>query len=383
MQKADRAGENGLTSRTTTTWEFTHGESKGGRPVSICARDPCQIPYKRPSREREDDVYPPRGPVHIRIRHHAEIFVSRLALLLVVASLALAACQSARPTLTAQEAIALRDRVDSLEAECDSLARATHLRHPNLHSTLWTQTAVEYGGTARQAYQLAELMMGRALADSTWTAALEQAEKGPSSYRDKPPAVVLDVDETVLDNGAYQARLILDNETYDSESWKAWVREEKAGAVPGALGYTQTAVENGVQVIYLTNRDADVEDPTRDNLEALGFPLNDAPDAVLTQYEKEGWEPKSARREWVAERYRILLLVGDNFGDFASHVDTTVAVRRSRSRAHREYWGTRWIVLPNAQYGSWEGALYNFNYGLPRLRILEEKHERLDPKRPN
>ena len=58
------------------------------------------------------------------------------------------------------------------------------------------------------------------------------------------------------------------------------------------------------------------------------------------------------------------------------------APRRQRSRAFREYWGTRWIVLPNPQYGSWEGALYNFNYGLSPLRVLEEKREQLTPKRP-
>ncbi|PSQ82268.1 MAG: 5'-nucleotidase, partial [Bacteroidetes bacterium QS_1_63_11] len=117
--------------------------------------------------------------------------------------------------------------------------------------------------------------------------------------------------------------------------------------------------------------------------EALGFPVNDAPDAVLTQSEKEDWESKTARREWVAERYRILLLVGDNFGDFASEADTTLAARRQRSRAFREYWGTRWIVLPNPQYGSWGGALYEFDYGLPPRRQLKEKHRRLTPKRRN
>jgi 5'-nucleotidase (lipoprotein e(P4) family) len=283
--------------------------------------------------------------------------------------------------MTAQDAAALQQDVDSLEARTDSLKRAMTLRNPLLNSTLWVQTAVEYQGSARQAYTLAEMMMERALADSTWTASLEQAETGSETYRPKSPAVVLDVDETVLDNSPYQARLILDDEAYDSQSWKSWVREEKAGAVPGALGFTQAAVEEGAQVIYLTNRDADVEDATRRNLEALGFPVHDAPDAVLTQGEKEGWESKTARREWVAERYRVLLLVGDNFGDFTSAADTTLAARRQRSRAFREYWGTRWIVLPNPQYGSWEGALYEFNYGLPPQRLLEEKHRQLAPKR--
>ena len=275
----------------------------------------------------------------------------------------------------------MRQHIDSLETQVDSLSRAAHLRNPLLNSTLWMQTAVEYSGSARQAYAAAEVMMERALADSTWTASLEQAETGNETYRTKPPAVVLDVDETVLDNGPYQARLILDDEAYTPESWKSWVREAQADPVPGALAFTQTAVQRGVQVVYLTNRDADVEEATRDNLTALGFPVNDAPDAVLTQGEKEGWSSKTARREWVAERYRILLLVGDNFGDFTSEADTTLAARRQRSRAFREYWGTRWIVLPNPQYGSWEGALYEFDYGLSPLRVLEEKHENLDPKR--
>lgn len=296
--------------------------------------------------------------------------------------LILAGCQSTRPGATGTDTAALRATIDSLEARTDSLERATYLRNPLLNSTLWMQTSVEYAGTARQAYALSEVMMKRALKDSTWTASIEQAENGSNSYRDKPPAVVLDVDETVLDNGPYQARLILDDESYASNSWKAWVREERAGLVPGALDFTQTAVQNGVQVIYLTNRDGDVEASTRDNLEALGFPVDDAPDAVLTQGEREGWEPKSARREWVADRYRILLLIGDNFGDFASEVETTPAARRQKSQSFQKYWGTRWIVLPNPQYGSWEGALYDFDYGLSPLRLLEEKHEHLTSKRP-
>jgi acid phosphatase len=68
----------------------------------------------------------------------------------------------------------------------------------------------------------------------------------------------------------------------------------------------------------------------------LGVPVDDAPDAVLTQGEKERWESKTVCREWVAERYRVLLLIGDNFGDFVEAVDTTVTARRQRSRAYQE-----------------------------------------------
>lgn len=310
-------------------------------------------------------------------------FLSHLIPVLLVGALLIGACQSTRSTLSSGDALALREQVDSLKSLNDSMSRATHLRHPNLHSTLWAQTSVEYAGTARQAYALAKVRMRQALTDSTWTAAIEQSENGHGSYQDKPPAVILDVDETVLDNSAYQVRLILDNETYGSESWKAWTREKRAGAVPGALDFTQTAVQNDVQVIYLTNRDADIEQSTRDNLRTLGFPLDDEPDAVLTQQENDGWGAKRPRRAWVAERYRILLLIGDNFGDFVPRADTTITARRERSRAFQKYWGTRWIVLPNAQYGSWEGSLFDYNYGLSPLQEFEEKHDRLKPKRPN
>lgn len=307
-------------------------------------------------------------------------------LLLVCAACLLVVGCTPSGTLSHDAAPTLRQRADSLQgvasrlqAERDSLARAARLRNPNLHSTLWTQTAVEYGGLTRSAYQLASVMLERGLQDSTWTASLEQAEQGPDAFRDLPPAVVLDVDETVLDNSAYQARLIEQNKTYDSASWNAWCREEAAAAVPGALAFTQAAAAQGVQVIYLTNRDAEVEAATRANLEALGFPIDETTvaDAVLTQEERPGWDPKGPRRAWVAERFRMVLLLGDNLGDFASGAEASLAERESIADRYDRFWGTRWIVLPNPQYGSWEGALFDFRYGMPPLETLRIKHERL------
>lgn len=272
---------------------------------------------------------------------------------------------------------------DGLNQTIDSLRTAAELRNPNLNATLWQQTAVEYDGLTRGMYRLAEQMLAPALEDSTWTASLEQAEQGADAYRAKPPAVVLDVDETVLDNSPYQARLVLDNETYDSASWQAWCREASASAVPGALAFTRAAEEKGVQVIYLTNRDAAVEEPTRANLQRLGFPMDPDEDVLLTQGEIPAWKAsdKIPRRQAVAENYRIVLLIGDNFGDFASEVDTSIAEREQKAATFDRYWGTRWIVLPNPQYGSWEGATYDFNYGASSLQKLRDKHNALQPQR--
>lgn len=295
--------------------------------------------------------------------------IGHCLLLVVFGATLLAACSTTRPA--AEDAS--MSRADSLEA----IARYSD---PTLYSTLWAQTAVEHEGVARQTYALAEIMLERALADSAWTAAIEQAERGSAAYRDLPPAVVLDVDETVLDNASYQARLIQQNATYDSESWNAWVRERKARPVPGAVDFTRAAERMGVEVIYLTNRDHAVEEATRDNLRAFDFPLNPDVDVLLTENERPEWDgSKTPRRRYLAERYRILLLVGDNFADFAPGAESSVGERQRLSRTYQRFWGTRWIVLPNAQYGSWDGALFGFDYELPYLEQLERKFRHLDP----
>lgn len=273
-----------------------------------------------------------------------------------------------------------RSAADAGPPEADSLEAVARYSDPNLHSTLWTQTSVEYAAVARQAYALAELMLERGLDDSLWTASIEQAEMGGAAYRDLPPAVVLDVDETVLDNSAYQARLIQENATYDSATWQAWVRERKATPVPGAVEFTRAAERRGVEVIYLTNRDHAVEDATRDNLRAFDFPLDPDTDLLLTENERPEWDgSKTPRRRYLAEQYRIVLLIGDNFGDFAPGAESSLGQRQRISETYQRYWGTRWIALPNAQYGSWEAALYEFSYGLPYLDKLARKYRHLDP----
>jgi acid phosphatase len=234
-------------------------------------------------------------------------------------------------------------------------------------------TSAEYHALGVQAYRAAAFLLDQALADSSWTASVEQ--EGQVGYESLPPAIILDVDETVLDNTTYQARLIDQEEVYRSESWKAWVREAAAIPVPGALEFTRLAASRGVRVIYLTNRDADVEEPTRANLAQFGFPLGEDDDAVLTQGELPEWRPsdKTPRRAHVAKNYRILMLFGDNLGDFAQ-IDRAGLDERSRLvEQYGDYWGTRWIVLPNPQYGSWETATFGHDYSLPPPERLARK----------
>jgi 5'-nucleotidase (lipoprotein e(P4) family) len=224
----------------------------------------------------------------------------------------------------------------------------------NLNGVLWMQTGAEYRASALQAYRAARVQLDAALADRTWTAALEQTGD-PSAL---PPAVVLDLDETVIDNSAFAARQMIDGGRYTPASWTAWAEERKSQAIPGAVEFLKYAVSKGVTPFYVTNRDHQIEAATRDNLATLQIPIAASRDTVLTRNEN-GWtqSDKGARRASVAANYRILLLVGDNFEDFLTGTLTTIDDRFALADKHGDYWGEKWIILPNPTYGSWETAI--------------------------
>jgi acid phosphatase len=262
----------------------------------------------------------------------------------------------------------------SVPARPEAAPAAARHTHENLNAVLWMQTGAEYRASTLQAYRLARLQLDAALADRTWTAAVEQAAD-PSAL---PPAVILDLDETVIDNSASAARHIADGTFYSPAAWAAWVEERRARAVPGAVAFLQYAASKGVTPFYVTNRDHKLEAATRDNLAALGVPLDASRDTILARYEN-GWDQsdKGARRQAVAAGYRILLLVGDNFEDFVSGAQTTVDSRFTLADKYSDYWGAKWIVLPNPTYGSWESAITSGQGTLTDAQTLALKYKTL------
>lgn len=244
-----------------------------------------------------------------------------------------------------------------------------------LNSVAWTQSSVEFRGNALQAWHSARVALPKALKDRKWTAAIEQT----GNFRKLPPAIIVDIDETVLDNSPGQARFLLEgNGRYSMDMWMKWTAERKAKAIPGAAEFLRDAAAKGVTVFYVTNRGPKEEANSRANLEAEGFPLKNAAlgdigDTVLTAGEKPEWtSDKGIRRALIAKYYRIILLCGDDLNDFIP-ARLSVAERAAKAKPYDSWWGERWIILPNSAYGSWEDTLFGFDRTLSPQTIQERK----------
>lgn len=289
-------------------------------------------------------------------------------LTLLACSLAMAACKtvpSTPATGTASSPAVAMQRVPA---------------NDNLNAVAWMQRSAEYRASAETIYRAATSRLDALLADKDEDALVPE-ERG-NSAKGLPPAVVLDIDETVLDNSPYQARLIDGDGEYADPTWDQWVAEKKAKAIPGALAFTRAAAKKGITVFYVSNRAVHLKDATIANLEALGFPLKD--DSVflglgtfVQDCEQNGSE-KLCRRKLVGQKYRVLMQFGDQLGDFVQVLSNTPADRQALADKYANWWGDRWFMLPNPSYGGWEPALFDNDWKQSRDARRKAKRDALD-----
>lgn len=228
---------------------------------------------------------------------------------------------------------------------------------------LWVNHAAEYRAISRLVYQDAAQDLPRFVDDRSWTVL-----PGEAGLRDLPPAVILDVDETVVSNAAFQASFVPPVTQLKIDTWN---REHMADPVPGVVEFVTAAKEAGVTVFFVTNRPCErIESDPRpcpyrdtiiDDLREMGIESDEQ--HVLLSSERGWTREKLSRRQHVAKTHRIIMLIGDDLSDFIPCVRdkalppcTTLGSKKNRrelTEQNARFWGNGWYILPNPMHGSW------------------------------
>jgi len=296
---------------------------------------------------------------------------SVLTLTVLAGVLALSACKH------------LDDSAGTAPAAPVAIATASSGAHDNLNAVLWVQASAEYRAVSRTVYRAAADKLDLALKESNWDALVPDERANVVSGL--KPAVIMDIDETVLDNSPYQARLVRDGAEYNDVTWAAWVAEKNARPVPGVVDFAKAATARGVTILYISNRAQHLQEATLANLRSAGLPVAD--DSVFLGLgtfvegcEQHGSE-KNCRRQLAGRKYRVLMQFGDQLGDFVQVVANTPESRAQLQEEYVDWFGERWWMLPNPTYGSWEPALFNNAWGQPREARRASKRAALDVMR--
>lgn len=238
-----------------------------------------------------------------------------------------------------------------LVTACSPKVHKTGTSAPNmvadgkLWSSLFQQKSAEYQALCLQAFNIARLRVDQAL----------------QQQHNKPLAIITDIDETFLDNSPYAVHRALQGKDYSPETWNQWTAKGIADTLTGGLAFFKYAAAKNITIFYITNRDEQERAGTLANLQRFGFPNADNQHLILRQ----GSSSKESRRQQVANTHEIILLMGDNLSDFSMLFDKqTTAQRAANVQQLKNEFGKKFIVLPNANYGGWEDAIYGNSHNL-------------------
>lgn len=254
-------------------------------------------------------------------------------------------------------------------------------------SELWFQTSGEYRALCHQTYNLAWMQF------QNWGPLMQKRADGKAymTGSDKPVAIILDLDETVIDNSGFQAFGVLTGAQYKPELWTAWIEFQGINAaagriVPGSVEFLAHMEEIGVTPIFVSNRTVGHEPPTIKVLKRAGINVDNIEDRMFLRLPKkdevergrqraksQGAEPgstqeliltkgeglKESRRQILRQKYDVVAYFGDVLGDFKPYLEIVDDNRRAFEERqdiadeYKDNWGSTWFILPNPMYGSW------------------------------
>jgi 5'-nucleotidase (lipoprotein e(P4) family) len=210
-------------------------------------------------------------------------------------------------------------------------------------AVLYHQRSAEVKAMYYQSFNLAKLIFEQDLANKEIT---------------KKRVIIVDIDETMLDNSPYEAECVLTGIAYPLQ-WDEWCKKGTAEALPGTVDFLNYIAEKEAEVFYVTNREESQREGTSRNLKEKGFPFVDDKHLLMKSENMN----KEKYRKKISKTYHISLLIGDNLSDFVNVFENqTPEIREQRVDSLRNEFGKRFIILPNAMYGEWESALYKYNY---------------------
>lgn len=229
-----------------------------------------------------------------------------------------------------------------------------------LIATLYHQKSAERDALCYQAYNVARMHLDEILREN------DNPEK---------LAIVLDLDETVLDNSPYEAKCVLDNISYPT-GWDEWMHAADAAAIPGSIDFLDYAKSKGIEIFYITNRKEKYREATQQNLDKLGIAPKSENHLLLRKEESS----KETRRNQVLKDHEIVMLFGDNLADFSSvfNGQHTPEKRAELVKDLKNEFGSRFIAFPNAMYGEWLNALIEYDFSLSPQEQTQLKKTRLE-----
>jgi len=227
------------------------------------------------------------------------------------------------------------------------------------YPVLWQQQAAEYRALCYQAFNFASFR-------------INQIPK--EKFKKEKLAIITDLDETILDNSYSEAQLIKEGRQHTSQSWKDWTDKSTATGVPGAVEFLQMARKKGITIFYISNRDTASVLSTLINLKKLKLPDADTAHMLFLA----NTSSKEIRRQLVMKKYNVVMLLGDNLNDFMQVFEQKPIVERfAEADKVKNEWGKKFIVLPNATYGEWENALYDYERNLTPDQKEKMRREKL------
>lgn len=259
--------------------------------------------------------------------------------------------------MQASAALLMALSVISFSGTATITAAKSDIGNQNTMAVAWYQTSAECKALYLQGYNIARRNLDQDLAQASA----------------QPRAIILDIDETVLDNSPYQAYNALHDEQFP-DHWNDWVNAAKAKLVPGAKDFLNYANQNGVQIYYVSDRSTGQLKATKKNLANQGLPQA-TDDHILLKGKND--KSKETRRQAIEKNNNVIMFFGDSLTDMNDPKSPSVKDRYQDVMENANQFGSKYIILPCPMYGGWEGALYGGNYNISNAQKTKDRKSHL------